>query len=273
MVIPQALGASCAAEELDYAASALAADEKNYHAWAHRQWAVAHFGLWAQELAYVESMIRKDVRNNSAWNQRAWLLREAPRAVADGATAGGGDNCAAGSTAAGGDGGRPGPSAATGGAAGSGDSANDDAWRGTLLRRELEYAAAAIQRAPRNESAWNFLWGLFTLPWLPPGAGMGSTPEVYTICAEALADCPSCVPAVDTLAQVYAAAASSAAAGGDPRALQRAVVSGVQALEGLCVMDPMRELYWQHRRQVLEALLPGGGAAGREARSPMAVDA
>ena len=38
-----------------------------------------------------------------------------------------------------------------------------------LLQRELEYVAEQIAVAPRNESAWNYLWGLFKLegggPW------------------------------------------------------------------------------------------------------------
>jgi len=33
-----------------------------------------------------------------------------------------------------------------------------------LLDMELEYVAAKICRAPDNESAWNYLWGLFSLP-------------------------------------------------------------------------------------------------------------
>jgi protein farnesyltransferase/geranylgeranyltransferase type-1 subunit alpha len=60
---------------------ALDIDEKNYHAWAHRQVLVQMYGAWEQELAYVEAMINRDVRNNSAWNQRAFLLKVRLREV------------------------------------------------------------------------------------------------------------------------------------------------------------------------------------------------
>lgn len=36
-----------------------------------------------------------------------------------------------------------------------------------LLDKELLYVAQQIQRAPDNESAWNYLWGLFALPGCP----------------------------------------------------------------------------------------------------------
>ena len=49
---------------------ALDADAKNYHAWSHRGWVVARFGLWEEEKAYASRMIDADVRNNSAWSAR-----------------------------------------------------------------------------------------------------------------------------------------------------------------------------------------------------------
>lgn len=36
-----------------------------------------------------------------------------------------------------------------------------------VLAQELQYVAQQIQRAPDNESAWNYLWGLFALPGCP----------------------------------------------------------------------------------------------------------
>jgi hypothetical protein len=59
----------------DFAPEALAADAKNYHAWAHRQVVVAAAGAWQQELEYVDQLLRQDVRNNSAWNQRGFVLQ------------------------------------------------------------------------------------------------------------------------------------------------------------------------------------------------------
>ncbi len=63
-------------QELAYAAECLAEDAKNYHAWAHRQAIVRHFGLWQQELEAVHELLVEDVRNNSAWNQRFFIISE-----------------------------------------------------------------------------------------------------------------------------------------------------------------------------------------------------
>ena len=65
-------------QELDFAATCLAADSKNYHAWSHRQAIVHRFSLWEQELHVTAQLIDEDVRNNSAWNQRMFVIREAP---------------------------------------------------------------------------------------------------------------------------------------------------------------------------------------------------
>jgi protein farnesyltransferase/geranylgeranyltransferase type-1 subunit alpha len=50
-------------------------DQKNYHAWAHRQWVLKTFQLWDGEIAFVESLLQRDRRNNSAWNQRYFVLQ------------------------------------------------------------------------------------------------------------------------------------------------------------------------------------------------------
>ena len=36
--------------EIDFTNIILAKDEKNYHAWQHRQWAIKNFGLFEGEL-------------------------------------------------------------------------------------------------------------------------------------------------------------------------------------------------------------------------------
>jgi protein farnesyltransferase/geranylgeranyltransferase type-1 subunit alpha len=108
---------------------------------------------WAQELLYCDSMLQKDVRNNSAWNQRAFIIRLQLQAAQ----------------------GVP-----------STSNADMDPVLKHVLLHELEYAAAHAIRAPRNESVWNYVMGLFKLPGVPPHA-MGrfemvsEGPEVSTI--------------------------------------------------------------------------------------------
>lgn len=63
-----------AARELAFTSAALGDDAKNYHAWAHRGWAVALGQLWAAELRATDALLRDDPRNNSAWNARLGAL-------------------------------------------------------------------------------------------------------------------------------------------------------------------------------------------------------
>ena len=50
-------------------------DQKNYHAWQHRQWVLQTFKLFEQELEYIDRLILDDIRNNSAWNQRFFVIQ------------------------------------------------------------------------------------------------------------------------------------------------------------------------------------------------------
>lgn len=49
-------------------------DQKNYHAWQHRQWVLQAFHLFQEELAFIERLLLDDIRNNSAWNQRFFVI-------------------------------------------------------------------------------------------------------------------------------------------------------------------------------------------------------
>lgn len=257
-------------------------DEKNYHAWAHRQSIIQLFGLWAQDRAYLEAMIEKDVRNNSAWNERLWILQHAPHAMlrptAAAAAAAARDagaqpsssNAAGANPPAAAD---EGPSTSAAGpseptaAAAAGDSGAKQPMSASkaadILRSELEYAAVHIKKAPRNESAWNFVRGLFTLPWVPPNS-MARQSMLYTLCTEAMDDCPACVPAMDLLALYYTSLAMNARAAGKGAALVQAAKNGVAVLNWLSTADPMRWQYWSHLKAELEALMMGGG----DLRSP-----
>lgn len=111
--------AGVATRELEFAHKQISLDEKNLHAWAHRQWAVQFFGAWAGELAWTHAIIEADVRNNSAWNHRFFVATHQLPA-------------------------------------------------GALRRAELDYALAAIGKAPNNESAWSYLRGILTSPKAAP---------------------------------------------------------------------------------------------------------
>jgi len=64
---------------------------KNYHAWAHRGWALAllapasagFHAARSDELAFTQALLAADARNNSAWNHRHRLLTAAAAAPAE----------------------------------------------------------------------------------------------------------------------------------------------------------------------------------------------
>ncbi|MDK3206030.1 hypothetical protein QMQ04_29305, partial [Escherichia coli] len=61
--------------ELEFIASILEMDSKNYHAWQYRQWVLTTFShLFENEMDFVENLISQDLRNNSAWNQRYFVI-------------------------------------------------------------------------------------------------------------------------------------------------------------------------------------------------------
>jgi len=63
-------------QELDYIATVLKEDGKNYHAFSHRQWILQTLNdetTWKAEIETIDKLLNNDVRNNSAWNQR-WFV-------------------------------------------------------------------------------------------------------------------------------------------------------------------------------------------------------
>ena len=50
-------------------------DQKNYHAWQHRQWVVKRFGLYEGEIDFARELLIKDVYNNSAWNHLYFCIQ------------------------------------------------------------------------------------------------------------------------------------------------------------------------------------------------------
>lgn len=131
--------------ETHFLSRILSLDSKNYHVWTYRQWLVQHFDLFdsPRELSAVEALLREDVRNNSAWNHR-WFLCF------------GRDELDSKQWAR--------KSAALQAGRGKGDTAvvvtgvvvDED-----LIDREISFSRTKILLAPQNQSAWNYLRGLY----------------------------------------------------------------------------------------------------------------
>jgi hypothetical protein len=301
------------ARELSFADLALKGpeedDAKNYHAWAHRQAALAACArqlqkrggwrqqdlssasaaaatttttanstsasssqvdaaaVWDPELRYCEARLREDVRNNSAWAQRMFVLLR-------GGALGGGQG--------------------GGGGLGGGAPAPRQLLPAAVVEREIHFVGDALLRAPRNESAWSYLWGLLggddmvgCAAGVPQAASGGASPaatsvtccwprKIHELCCAVLDDDPNCAPALDTLAGFYsalarAAAAAAAGSGGNEdasKAARQAVEDALVALRSAEVADPVRRGYWQWRAGELRAILEvqqgavGGGVSG-----------
>lgn len=227
-----------------------AVDPKNYHAWAHRQWALAVLGprslpapaaggacacwqplpatppplapeawprsLLAHELAVTRCLLSDDVRNNSAWNHRWGALRRsgALRAAA-------------------------------------------------VLAGEVDVAARALWRGgpSQNDSAWGYLAGL-TAAWLRDQQAAGG---LVTL-ARVHAAFPSLLPGLarlredaepgvhvranEALAALLEAAAGEGAAGGDACGLPASLAAALAGVTPASLRrdnadaDPPREAYW-----------------------------
>jgi hypothetical protein len=291
-------------------------DAKNYHAWAHRQAALAACAgqmvaaaaaarrlplaaaaaaqaaaaeeeeedevdalVWDPELRYCEERLREDVRNNSAWAQRMFVLLKGGGGRALGGGGGGG-----------------------GGGLGGGAPSPRRVLPAAVVEREVSFVADALLRAPRNESAWSYLWGLLGGDGGGGGGGASSssvvaaaanaatTPapapfwprKVHELCCAVLDDDPNCAPALDALAGFYGALARAAAAraaavassgkaeaSSSFAAARQAADSALRALESAEVADPVRRGYWQWRagevRAILEDAECGGDGTGEEA--------
>jgi hypothetical protein len=147
----------------------------------------------------VGRMLAKDVRNNSAWNQRANVMQHKARQLGARAHAprrlllrrlqqralrsGRGRRAVPAALAPLPPAADPSPPAAALPRRAGGEQA---ALR-QLLSAELEFCADQLQAAPRNESPWNYLRGLFHLPGCPPHL-LATFPAVPIICQEALSD-------------------------------------------------------------------------------------
>jgi protein farnesyltransferase/geranylgeranyltransferase type-1 subunit alpha len=111
-------------------------DGKNYHAWAHRQWAILTYGLVEGELQYTSILIESGINinihsfprlflfvlivlqnsdpfNNSAWNHRWFIVHISGHVSIE------------------------------------------------TLTSEVEYCFENIEKAPKNDSVWNYMRGIY----------------------------------------------------------------------------------------------------------------
>jgi hypothetical protein len=206
--------------EARFMAEMLDKDAKNYHVWVYRHWLVEKLDLFGdeRELAAVDELLEDDVRNNSAWSHR-WLLvfgvpagkAEDEEDVSYGAPGWRSDDGEdddedwvdeeeeSGEPAAkdADNGAEPAdkpaekpksaenpPRPASPGPRPSARAARAAMSSRATVAREAAYAMRRVRAAPQNESPWNYLRALHTVP--PDGARL--LPEKLRAFAEEFAD-------------------------------------------------------------------------------------
>ncbi|KAI0169655.1 protein prenylyltransferase [Hypoxylon sp. FL1284] len=181
-------------------------DTKNYHVWSYRQYLVRKLGLWDEaERRGVEALIRDDVRNNSAWSHRFFLAFSDPAASTPGSHA----------------------------------TEHDPAVPAAVVDRELAFARDAVQRAPQNQSPWNYLRGALVKGGRPLADVRGFAEQfVRNLGIEEKEEVTSS-HALDLLADIYKEAGEKEKA---DLALRRLAEK----------WDRIRRGYWEYRRKMLD---------------------
>jgi protein farnesyltransferase/geranylgeranyltransferase type-1 subunit alpha len=199
---------------------------------------VRTFALWAEEMEYTAAMIDDDVRNNSAWNERFFCVSEGGKAEGGGG----------------------------------------DAWRASpegeatpRVQAEIAFVEARIALAPDNESAWNYLRGIFRrVGWNCGGHGERIA-RLYCGEGGGSKGARPCRHAMGVLAEVRMAAAVAVGAVGAGAAEVRgagadrsteAASEAAGLFASLAAIDPIRANYYAFRRaHVLGQLAPQPQAA------------
>lgn len=182
----------------------LALDAKNYHAWAHLSWLVLNAPATLRpsledEVAVVDGLLEKDVYNNSAWAYRSFIFRaHAEKEEVEG------------------------------------EEAKEEVEQ-ARRRREFEYVQAALEKAPENESAWNYLISLSKPPPQLPALAAITAEDLLQVAQRYL----GCSPfALELAADLCADKGDTGQAKG--------------MYEGLLGMAGMREGYWRYKLAQLE---------------------
>jgi protein farnesyltransferase/geranylgeranyltransferase type-1 subunit alpha len=123
-------------------------------------------------------------------------------------------------------------------------------WSIDLRREELHYSQAAIARAPNNESAWNYVRGLFG----EPGAHL-RCPDLEQWCLAQRSSWPTCASLLATLVDVGEEALSLAR---DEVVTKARLQSALEACQALADgVDDIHAKFWRRRKHRLLAQRDG----------------
>eukprot|EP00850_Spirogloea_muscicola_P011759 SM000074S21669 [mRNA] locus=s74:229546:231464:+ [translate_table: standard] len=240
-------------QELRFVARLAADNTKNYQLWYHRRWVACRLGQGAaqHELDFTRDVLALDAKNYHAWlvelrlilpGRRAtqqWVLRE------------------------------------LGGWEGElefcselllDDVRNNSAWNQRYMviteapdlggldaqrAAEVAFAAAAIQRAPGNESPWRYLRGLFHCDY----AAMATDPGVVELWRSIVRSHPGCVAALSLCLDLLGRQPSAEPADLDALGLSPQADLVAALCVRLALVDPIRSRYWAWRQQQLGTVM------------------
>lgn len=127
-------------KELAFMTTVIINSPKNYQAWDYRRHVATALQQFDAEIGFIDLILNNDAKNYHAWSHRQWLVQQ--HGVTDGeldATTWFIDS----------------------------DMRNNSAWNHRwllvkglstpLLEEQMAWALVVVDRAPRNESAWNFV--------------------------------------------------------------------------------------------------------------------
>ena len=245
--------------ELAFCCEMCLSNLKNYQVWFHRRACVDQLRDPSAELAFVATVLDDDSKNYHAWGHRQWVLREfdlwqGELEFTDSLL--------------------------------KQDLRNNSAWNqrffvlqhtgelsdAAFLEGEVAYALAYIEKAPANQSPWNYLKGI------AEKVGYERVPQLRAACEQYGGADPPCANALALLVDILQARVAAAARA---RPCTELVVAAcahfhararVQAAQGdaaeataLCTrlqsVDPIRARYWKWRALNLSPAPPAVAAA------------
>ncbi|KDO29671.1 hypothetical protein SPRG_05623, partial [Saprolegnia parasitica CBS 223.65] len=209
------------ADELDFCMDKALDNPKNYQIWHHRREIVDRLNDAKRELPFIAEALSDDSKNYHCWSYRQWVVQRF--GLWDGELAFVDEMLAQ-------------------------DMRNNSAWNhrwfvrnhtppSAIVRaQEIEVAFAYIEKAPHNESAWNYLRG-----WIAH-QDFVELPTIEARCAAIYAAHPTCTFAANVLVDILSQEPTPAN-----------VAAATEILEKLMVVDPVRAVYWSYLQKGLHA--------------------
>lgn len=207
------------AEEFSYTESVMLEQPKNYQVWHHRRCLIEMTGDASGELALTKNTLNMDSKNYHAWDHRQWVLREYKcwdqeleyidtllKEDLRNNSAWNHRYFVIDST---------------------------DGWSKETVSKELEYTFSYIDKAPNNESSWNYANGIIR----KPGFTYTDFPQFKTYCNKLLAAKVPSPFLLSSLAEVLVA--------------EKEHQQAKEVYSKLVEMDSVRKGYWEFRSQQL----------------------